>query len=71
MQKTLILILATGLALCVISQNTIAQDTQNWQLQHLPEGAKARFGKGMITGNFANSNDGKRLAVTCAIGIWI
>ena len=71
MKNTLFLILAVGLAICVVPKNSIAQDTQDWHLQHLPEGAKARFGRGMITGNFANSNDGKRLAVTCAIGIWI
>ena len=71
MQKTLFLILAIGLAICVIPQNTTAQDTQNWHLRHLPEGVRARFGKGKITGNFANSHDGKRLAVACAIGIWI
>ncbi|MYB00801.1 WD40 repeat domain-containing protein, partial [Candidatus Poribacteria bacterium] len=71
MQKTVFLILAIGLAICVVPKNTIAQDTQDWRLQHLPEGAKARFGKGMITGNFASSSDGKRLAVTCSIGIWI
>ena len=71
MQKTLILILAIGLALCVIPQNTIAQDTQDWHLRHLPEGAEARFGRGTITGGFASSHDGKRLAVPCSIGIWI
>ena len=71
MQKTLFLILAIGFAVRVVPQDTFAQDTQDWQFRYLPEGAKARFGRGMITGNFANSNDGTRLAVTCAIGIWI
>ena len=71
MQKTLVLILAIGFAICVVPQNTIAQDTQNWYLSGLPEGVKARFGKGEITGNIAGSDDGKHLAVACTIGIWI
>ena len=71
MQKTLFFILAIGLAICAISLNTIAQNTQDWNLRGLPEGVKARFGKGMITGNFASSHDGKRLAVPCSVGIWI
>ena len=71
MQKTLVLTLAIGFAICVIPQNTIAQNTQDWHLWGLPEGVQARFGKGMITGGFASSNDGKRLAVACSIGIWV
>ena len=64
MQKTLLLILV----ICVISQNTAAQD---WHKKHLPEGAKARFGKGGITGNITFSPDGKYLAVACSTGIWL
>ena len=71
MQKTLILILVIGFAICVVPQNTSAQDTQDWHLWGLPEGTKARFGSGTITGGFASSHDGKRLAVPCSIGIWI
>lgn len=71
MQKTLFFILAIGLAIYVIPQNSIAQDIQDWHLWGLPEGAKARFGRGTITGGFASSHDGKRLAVPCSIGIWI
>ncbi|MDE0314736.1 MAG: TonB family protein [Candidatus Poribacteria bacterium] len=37
----------------------------------LPEGAKARLGKGSITGNIAYSPDGTQLAVAGNIGIWI
>ena len=37
----------------------------------LPEGAKARIGKGKITGNIAYSPDGDLLAVAGGIGIWI
>ena len=71
MRKTLVLILVIGLVLCVIPQDTFAQDTQDWHLQYLPEGVKARIGKGEIKGKIANSNDGKRIAVPCSIGIWM
>ena len=47
--------------------NTFAQDYQTWGL---PEGAKARLGKGWIS-DIAYSPDGTRLAVASAIGIWI
>ena len=43
-------------------------DYTQWQL---PEDAKARLGKGKITGNVAFSPDGTRLAVGSSIGIWI
>lgn len=38
---------------------------------NLPENAKARLGKGSITGNVVYSPDGTRLAVASSIGIWI
>ncbi len=38
---------------------------------NLPEGAKARLGKGEITSNVAYSPDGTRLVVASSIGIWI
>ena len=44
-----------------------AQDSPQW---HLPEGAKARLGKGEIV-EIAYSPDGRRLAVGSSIGIWI
>ncbi len=44
------------------------QDVTQW---HLPEGAKARFGKGGISGNIAFSPDGTQLVVPTSIGIWI
>ena len=44
-----------------------AQDTQTWGL---PDGAKARLGKGWIS-DIAYSPDGTRLAVASSIGIWI
>ena len=34
MQKTVILILAVGLAMCVISQDTFTQDTKEGQMTH-------------------------------------
>ncbi len=37
----------------------------------LPEGAKARLGKGRISGEITYSPDGTRLAVASSIGIWI
>ncbi|RKU15026.1 hypothetical protein C6501_07195 [Candidatus Poribacteria bacterium] len=65
MKKTLFLILAIGVAICAIPNNTTAQDAQDWHLRGLPEGAKARFGKGWIAGNIKLSHDGERLAVPC------
>ena len=47
--------------------DSASQDSQQW---HLPEGAKARLGKGRIN-KIAYSPDGKRLAVVSSIGIWI
>ena len=47
--------------------NTFAQD--HTQL-NLPEGAKARLGKGVIT-DMQLSPDGTRLAITSTIGVWL
>ena len=47
--------------------NTFADD---FTQLHLPEGAKARLGKGRINEN-AYSPDGTRLAVASSIGVWI
>ena len=47
--------------------STFAQDYQTW---NLPDGAKARLGKGWIS-DIAYSPDGTRLAVASSIGIWI
>ncbi|MDE0087466.1 MAG: WD40 repeat domain-containing protein [Candidatus Poribacteria bacterium] len=46
---------------------TFAQDYTTW---NLPEGAKARLGKGEIT-NVAYSPDGNSIAVATHIGIWL
>ncbi|MDE0313890.1 MAG: hypothetical protein OXM61_03230, partial [Candidatus Poribacteria bacterium] len=67
MRKTLTFSLAIGFVLCIISQNTFAQDYIRWGL---PEGAKMRIGKGGIN-EIAYSPDGSKLAVASAIGIWI
>ena len=48
--------------------NTHAQNYTKWDL---PDGAKARLGKGRTTGQIAYSPDGSRLAVVSSIGIWI
>ena len=48
--------------------STFAQD---YTQLGLPEGAKARLGKGHITGNITHSPDGTRLAMASSIGIWI
>ena len=48
-----------------------SQFTSNHTQWSLPEGAKARLGKGSITGNIAYSPDGTRLVVPSSIGIWI
>ena len=48
--------------------NTYAQDYTRWSL---PEGAKARLGKGHLAGVIAYSPDRELLAVASSIGIWI
>ena len=48
-------------------QNNIVQDATQW---HLPEGVKARLGKGKIRA-IQYSYDGKFLTVASGIGIWI
>ena len=58
----------TFLLLCILFPlNTLAQDYMHWGL---PEGAKARLGKGTIN-DIAYSPDGTRLAVAGSIGIWL
>ena len=61
-----------NLALLLVSilflqPNTLAQDHTQWGL---PDGAKARLGKGRIL-DIAHSPDGTQLAVASAIGIWL
>lgn len=66
--KTLRQYILTIFLLCVLFLlNTFAQDVTPFGL---PEGAKARLGKGSIE-NIAISPDGKQLAVASMIGIWL
>ena len=58
--------LASLILLGVAALNTIAQDTSRWGL---PEGAKARFGRGTIY-EVKYSPDGTRLAAASSIGVW-
>ena len=53
--------------LTLFSLTTFAQDYTKWGL---PDGAKARLGKGRIT-EISYSPDGTRLAVASSIGIWV
>ena len=48
-------------------QNNLVQDSTQWKL---PEGAKARLGKGYVY-ELTYSSDGKLLAVSGTMGIWI
>ena len=64
------LFLIAGTLFCasfIFSAITFAQDHTQWGL---PEGAKARLGKGHII-DIAYSPDGTRLAVASSIGIWV
>ena len=53
MKNTLFLILSIGLAIGILTNDTSAQDAQDLHLQFLPEGVRARFGKGKISGKIA------------------
>ena len=61
---TMILLL---LILTLFLSNTFAQD---YTQRNLPEGAKARLGKGVIS-DIQLSPDNTRLAITSSIGIWL
>ncbi|MDE0484245.1 MAG: dockerin type I domain-containing protein [Candidatus Poribacteria bacterium] len=68
MKKTLFTIFFTQLFVFNLYLSTsFAQDYTQWAL---PEGAKARLGKGNMNG-IAYSPDGKQLAVASSIGVWI
>ena len=67
MRNKLCSILAALLAALTFAPNTSAQ---NYVHLGLPEGAKARLGKGLIT-DVQYSPDGSRLAVASSIGIWL
>ncbi len=67
MKKTLFLITTLIFSVALPLVNSFAQD---WTRIGLPEGAKARLGKGQIT-DFAFSPDGARFAVASSVGVWI
>ena len=53
---------------CLLLSNGFAQEyASRW---HLPEGAKARLGRGKLN-NIIFSPDGTRVAVSTSIGIWV
>ncbi|MYB94577.1 hypothetical protein F4054_11160 [Candidatus Poribacteria bacterium] len=53
---------------CLLLSNGFAQEyVSQW---HLPEGAKARLGRGKLN-NIIFSPDGTRVAVSTSIGIWV
>ena len=67
MKPKLFLALTLLLVPLVFALNTSAEDYTTWSL---PEGAIARFGKGVIS-EIALSPDGTRLAVAGGTGIWL
>ncbi len=67
MQKRLFLKWSLLFISILFVSNSFAQDTVQW---HLPEGAKARIGKGGAN-DIALSPDGTQLAVATGIGIWL
>jgi WD40 repeat protein len=68
MKLTLFSILGMLFVSTVSLPITFAQEYNQW---HLPEGVKARLGKGAITGNVQYSPDGTLLAVSSSIGVWL
>lgn len=68
MKKTTLLYIVHLFILCLLLSNGFAQQyTAEW---HLPEGAKARLGRGKLN-NVVFSPDGTRIAVSTSIGIWV
>ena len=66
MKKRFVLYALLFVSMLFVS-NSFAQDTVQW---HLPDGAKARIGKGKAN-NIALSTDGTQLAVATGIGVWL
>ena len=68
MKKITLLYIVHLFILCLLLSNGFAQEyTAKW---HLPEGAKARLGRGKLN-NVIFSPDGTRIAVSTTIGIWV
>ncbi len=66
MEKRLFLIPLLFVGMLLL-QDSFAQDTRQW---HLPEGVKARIGKGRAN-DIAVSPDGTQLAIATGLGIWL
>ena len=67
MRNILYSVLITLFIILTFTTNTPAQDYTKWGL---PDGAKARLGKGMVE-EVKYSPDGSKLAVASSIGVWI
>ncbi len=68
MKKPKLLYIVCLLIPCLLLSNGFAQEyASQW---HLPEGAKARLGRGKLN-NIIFSPDGTRVAVPTSIGIWV
>ncbi len=68
MKKKKLLYIACLLIPCLLLSNSFAQEyASQW---HLPEGAKARLGRGKLN-NIIFSPDSTRVAVPTSIGIWV
>lgn len=68
MKKPKLLYTVCLLIPCLLLPNGFAQEyASQW---HLPEGAKARLGRGKLN-NIIFSPDGTRVAVSTSIGIWV
>ena len=70
MKKTRLFNIALLLVTALFVQASLAQTAPGGHTLNLPEGAKARLGKGWIS-EIAYSPDGTRLAVGSAPGIWL
>ena len=68
MRKFQLYKLSLSFIVVLFSQNSFSQDFHQLSL---PEGAKARLGKGLISGNIAYSPDGRLFAVASSIGVWL
>ena len=67
MRKRYVLCVGFLLSVILLLPDGFAQGTTRWEL---PQGAKARYGKGWIN-DITFSPDGTQLAVATTIGIWI
>ena len=68
MRKSGFFIFSSLIAAVLFLRVSFAQDYTRWGLS---EGAKARLGKGYVTGDVTFSPDGALIAVASSIGIWL